>query len=329
MYGSMDGEIIEKIVGSGTRLPTINGMNSWGFLGRPGERSTVTPVVTGTPELVDKLHVDAIGIQVVPPIFADATCQNGRAILEEGIITSREALDKIIMPDPDDEHILREIEKVVDQCLGDHALYARIRLGAAPTLLSMGITGFSYSLYDEPELVFDVLEMYCTWSSRFAKNLSEMAFDFFWCFDDIAFKSAPLFSEQVLREFFMPNMQIACAGIGKPWVFHSDGNLLPILDVLLQLGMNGLHPLEPGAMDLDELKTKYGHRLCLVGNIDIDKTLTKGTKQDVDNEVKCRIEKLGKNGGYIVSDSNSVPSFCNHDNIIEMSKAVERYRYIY
>ena len=43
-----------------------------------------------------------------------------------------------------------------------------------------------------------------------------------------------------------------------PWVFHSDGNLMPIMDDLLTLGMNGLHPIQPGVMDLAVLKEKYG-----------------------------------------------------------------------
>jgi uroporphyrinogen-III decarboxylase len=93
--------------------------------------------------------------------------------------------------------------------------------------------------------------------------------------------------------------------------------------------MDGLHPLEPGSMDLDCLKASYGDKLCLIGNIDIDKTLTHGTVQDVEREVRERIHQLGPGGGYIISDSNSVPAFCKAENIVAMSKAVEKYRYIY
>ena len=65
--------------------------------------------------------------------------------------------------------------------------------------------------------------------------------------------------------------------------------------------MSGIHPLEPGAMDLDYLKEKYGKDLCLIGNIDIDKTLSRGTAKDVFTEVKERIGQLGPNGGFIIS----------------------------
>ncbi len=41
------------------------------------------------------------------------------------------------------------------------------------------------------------------------------------------------------------------------------------------------------------------------------------------------LHQLGHGGGYIISDSNSVPAFCKAENIVAMSKAVEKYRYIY
>ena len=87
--------------------------------------------------------------------------------------------------------------------------------------------------------------------------------------------------------------------------------------------------IEPGTMDMNYLKTTYGGKLCLVGNIDINTTLSSGYPEEVDREVKEGIEQLGPGGGYIISDSNSVPYFCKAENIIAMSRAVEKYRYIY
>ncbi|WHH61702.1 uroporphyrinogen decarboxylase family protein [Petroclostridium sp. X23] len=130
-------------------------------------------------------------------------------------------------------------------------------------------------------------------------------------------------------EFFFPYLKKAADNITIPWVFHSDGNLMPLMDRILQLGMNGLHPLEPGCMDLKELKQKYSDKVCPIGNVDIDYTLSQGTEQEVEKEVKSRIELLGSGGGYIISDSNSIPAYCKPENIIAMARAVEKYRYIY
>ena len=113
------------------------------------------------------------------------------------------------------------------------------------------------------------------------------------------------------------------------WIYHSDGNLLPILNDMLPLGMNGLHPLEPGAMDIDLLKKKYGQKICLVGNVDIEYTLTKALPQEIEALVKKRIEQLAPSGAYIISDSNSVPYYCKAENVIAVSKAVQKYRNCY
>ena len=67
----------------------------------------------------------------------------------------------------------------------------------------------------------------------------------------------------------------------------------------------------------------------MVGNVDINYTLKDGTVEEVEQEVKERIELLGPGGGYIISDSNSIPEDCSAENMIAFGKAVEKYRYIY
>lgn len=329
MYNCMDKDIQERIIAKEIFIDTVTPLNSWGYLGKLGEPTKVEPVLTVVPEVASFLKLDAIGIQILPPLFVESHNNDGRAGISDGLLTSREAFNQIIMPDPDDEELYKKVKLLIDRYKGDYAMYARIRLGASPTLLSMGMTGFAYNLADEPGLVTDILAMYCEWSSEVSRNLGELDFDFFWCFDDIAYKTSPIFSRQTLKEIFMPQLEKAASAIRKPWIYHSDGNLQPILDILESLGMSGIHPLEPGAMDLDYLKLEYGKRLCLIGNIDIDKTLSRGTEEEIYTEVRERIGQLGGGGGFIISDSNSVPSYCKAENVIAMSKAVEKYRWIY
>jgi len=289
----------------------------------------VRPAYTVCPEVAELLGLDAIGIQILPPLFVDAAVRNGRAEIRDGLLTTQDDLKRVILPDPDDAHLYRRLESMISEVKGDRAIYARIRLGGSSTLLSIGMEGFSYALADDPDFIDGTLRMFSRWSQRVSENLSELDFDFFWSFDDIAFKSGPMFSMETLEKHFLPHMKHAASGIRKPWIFHSDGNILPILPRLMSLGMNGIHPLEPGTMDLKVLKCQFGKSLCLVGNIDIDKTLTRGTVEDVYREVEERICALGPGGGYIISDSNSVPSYCEPKNIIAMAEAVRKYKYIY
>jgi uroporphyrinogen decarboxylase len=98
-----------------------------------------------------------------------------------------------------------------------------------------------------------------------------------------------------------------------------------LLDDLLTLGFDALHPLEPGPMDIEAVKRDYGDRLCLVGNIDLHYTLTLGTPEEVDAEVKQRIETIGMGGGYMISSANSITSYCKIENVRAMIEAIRKY----
>jgi uroporphyrinogen decarboxylase len=94
----------------------------------------------------------------------------------------------------------------------------------------------------------------------------------------------------------------------------------------MKLGMTGLHPIQPAAMDINKVKTMYGDKVCIIGNIDLDYTLTLGTPEEVEREVKDRIEKIGKGGGYIISSANSITDYCKLENVWSMAKTIEKYR---
>jgi uroporphyrinogen decarboxylase len=101
--------------------------------------------------------------------------------------------------------------------------------------------------------------------------------------------------------------------------------LLPILDGLLTLGMNGLHPIQPAAMDIKEVKAKYGHKVCILGDIDLGYTLTLGTPEEVDREVKERIAAAGPGGGYIITSANSLTDYYKTENVWAMAHAFKKY----
>ncbi len=63
--------------------------------------------------------------------------------------------------------------------------------------------------------------------------------------------------------------------------------------------MNAINPIEPTAMDINEVKKKYGDRVVLWGNIDMVHTLYDGTLEEVDEEVRKRIRDIGEGGVHL------------------------------
>ena len=112
---------------------------------------------------------------------------------------------------------------------------------------------------------------------------------------------------------------------GLPTLFHSDGKLYEVIDDLIDCGFNAIHPIEPKPMDIAYLKRTYGKKLCLVGNIDLAYTLTLGTPQEVEEEVKQRLREIAPGGGYCVGSSNSVTEYVPMANFNAMRETVFKY----
>ncbi|MGD9099087.1 MAG: uroporphyrinogen decarboxylase family protein [Anaerolineae bacterium] len=275
-------------------------------------------------EISDLVGRDVVVAIVFPPYFADHTVgSDGQSYVTTGWIKTWADLDKMVFPDPNDPELYAGAQKVLDE-KRHYATAASIKLGVAPTLVSMGLDGFAYALYDDPDLVHEVLRRYVDWQLVVTQRLIEMGFDFLWSFDDVAYKNGPFCSPAIFRETLMPALQRSAEAITIPWVFHSDGNLMPILDDILSLGSDGLHPIEPGPMSLAEVKQRYGKRVCIIGNVSVD-TLSAGTPQEVRQLVQECISTGAPGGGYMISSSNSVPSYARPENVQAMVEAIRKY----
>lgn len=251
----------------------------------------------------------------------------GRTYIEKGLLVSRESLALFdeFLPDPHHPGRYEKIAEWIKRYKGDYAVFARIRLGAASTIESMGLDEFSYAQMDDPGLIQKIMERFARWSADVVGHLNEMDFDFFWANDDLAGNQGPFMSPKVFRELLLPGMKKVADQITKPWIFHSDGNLFPIMEDLLSLGMAAIHPIQQRAMDIGRMKREYGHRVALVGNIDLDYTLPLGSEDEVEAEVRDRILTAGPGGGYIVSSANSLTDFCKPENVLAMSRAIKKY----
>jgi uroporphyrinogen-III decarboxylase len=191
-------------------------------------------------------------------------------------------------------------------------------------MLGMGMDTFSLALYDDRPFVEAVLDRYCDWAMVVAERVCRLGFDVYATTDDMAFKTAPFFSPAVFRELVLPRYRRLREKVTLPWVIHSDGNMMPFLDDLVDLGIAGLHPNEEGAMDIRAVKRDYGDRICLLGNVDLN-VLGLGTPEDVDRVVYELIRDVGPGGGYVVTCGNSLAGYLQPENVVALAQAVQRY----
>ena len=91
---------------------------------------------------------------------------------------------------------------------------------------------------------------------------------------------------------------------GLEIAYHSDGNIYPIIDDLIEIGIDVLNPVQPKAMNPSFLKKRYGDKLSFWGTIDEQHTLPFGTPEQVKEEVIDRIKTIAPGGGFIISPTH-------------------------
>jgi uroporphyrinogen decarboxylase len=79
-------------------------------------------------------------------------------------------------------------------------------------------------------------------------------------------------------------------------IFHSDGTFAPIIPDLIDIGVNGINPLQPDHMDALSIRTEYGTALAFWGTVGTQTTFSFGSPEEIRHEVRTRIETLGRAG---------------------------------
>ena len=195
------------------------------------------------------------------------------------------------------------------------------------TLRAFGFSNFCMSIYDNPDLLETVLDWYVSHNRKVVRDFFKYDPDIIVLGDDIAFGTGPFVSPHIFREMFLPRMKLVTQECVIPWIYHSDGNIMPVMENLLSLGMAGIHPIEPyGTMDIVEVKTRFGDRIFPVGNLDMN-IVANGSIEDINKTIRELFESVGYDGRWIMSCSNSVDSGANIDNLLAISKILSKLKY--
>ncbi len=174
----------------------------------------------------------------------------------------------------------------------------------------MGLDNFLISFITAPELVRELVGFSVDYNLELAKLVKKRGIEIIGIGDDLADNKAPFVSPQMFRELLFSEFRRVVQGYKKLGFYvikHSDGNLNPILDMLVEAGIDCLDPIDPlGSMDIGDIRERYGNQIARKGNIDCVHTLVKGTPEQVREEVLACIRKGSPGGGHIISSSNSL-----------------------
>jgi hypothetical protein len=190
-----------------------------------------------------------------------------------------------------------------------------------------GMELFSYLIMDEPEITGEWLEIRNEAEIRRAKAIADPELvPVMLTYTDIAFKSGTVFSIDFLRKEFFPRLKKlnnAYQEAGVKCLFHSDGNLMPVMDDLVEADIDGINPVETMAgMSIGKIRKQYGKKIFITGGIDVSQLMVYGTPEEVSAECIKAIEESGGTGYFLGSTTELHPTV-KVENLLAMINAAK------
>ncbi|MFX1327622.1 MAG: uroporphyrinogen decarboxylase family protein [Promethearchaeota archaeon] len=192
----------------------------------------------------------------------------------------------------------------------------------------MGMTYYSRMLHKNPRMIKEVHDVIAQFTAACYNSYMDAGAEVFIESGDLAYHTGPMLSPKKFYELLLPAYKIITDTVherGCKIALHTDGQITPLLDFIVDCDFDGLQSLEPTAgVDLSLVKKKVGDKLCLMGNIDVAHVLTYGTKEEVYDAVKYAIKTAGPGGGFIVSAANMHPAV-KVQNLKWMVEATQKF----
>jgi uroporphyrinogen decarboxylase len=144
--------------------------------------------------------------------------------------------------------------------------------------------------------------------------------------DDWGQQQGLIMGPELWREFIKPRMAQLYGLVksrGKRVFIHSCGNVTEVLPDLVEIGVDVFNPFQPEVMDVEEVKRRHGARMSFFGGISTQKTLPYGSVAQVKEEVKRRIDVIGRSGGYIAAPAHDIPKDARPENVAAMLEVLQ------
>jgi uroporphyrinogen decarboxylase len=308
-------------------------------------REAILPGCADHNDFAVRMGHDAV---LVDPIFIKTPLGGGRYLSEWGYVAQKTHeehaievespigtladFERYTPPDPCAAWRYAAIEQALATYGDTHAVLVHLNdVFSIPRYL-MGMENLLMAIVAEPELVLALVDMSVDLHLKMAREAAARGAQFVYTGDDVASNTGPFMSPRHFRKLFYPGLRRVMGGykeLGLTVIKHSDGNLWPIIEMIVDSGIDCLDPIDPqGGMDIGAVKAKYGDRIALKGNVDCAHLLTFGSPQETAAATRETLRKGMPGGGFICSSSNSIHSGVKPENYVAMMRTIrEEGRY--
>lgn len=237
------------------------------------------------------------------------------------------SLKDYVWPDPADGRIVDEIYRRRAQYEpGDRFLSGSHRDTLwEKSYMLVGMENMMAYLYTEPGYAREILHRIMDFQLGIARHYLDLGVEMVNMGDDLGTQNSLLIGKETLRDFFVPEYKRLFELYKARNViinFHSCGHIEPLLDLLLELGVDILNPIQATANDLQQVRRMTDRKMTIQGGVSTSLILH-GPVEAIDTAVKEAILLLGQNGGYFCAPDQEMPFAEAH--LAAFHEAVKRY----
>lgn len=289
----------------------------------------------GIPDIRDGIYEDGFGMKLrkaEPHEYFDVIYHP----LKDATI---EDLDRMKLPDPDNPELYYGLKDRAKD-LYENSSFAIVS--------DFGVPGFyetSQKLRGYEQLACDLLinrdfitalyDILLDLQKRFFKNYLGQVGKYVQVIgyaDDLGMQDRPQMSPGTYRDVIKPYHKEIFKFIHEQAdvkiMLHSCGSIFPLIDDLIDAGVDILNPVQITANNMDPVKLKetFGNKIVFWGGLDVQNMLPYGSTQDIEADVERMIKIMGQGGGYILAPGHNIQEDTPPENIVALFEAAKKYR---
>ena len=188
---------------------------------------------------------------------------------------------------------------------------------------------FSCTMLEDPGSIDYLAEKTLENGLENLKRYVDLGIDVMMTASDIADNSGPYFSPDQMDRFILPYLEKWAHEVkkaGAKSVLHTDGNITPCLEFIIETGVNAIQAIDPVAgMDMVKTLEKVQGKICLCGNIDCGVLATANPEQVYESTTKL-LTRAGNYRGFILGASNAVQQEVPAENYRALSDSLKSFR---
>jgi uroporphyrinogen decarboxylase len=223
--------------------------------------------------------------------------------------------------DPNDQRTYQDLVEQIAHHQGERGRFVYVQTPGIFESLNdvFGLQNHLLYLALYPEALQLVYQRQAEWNRAFAMNCIDLGVDMIHVSDDWGWQKGLLFNPRTWWKLIYPNHEITCRAVlarGMPISLHSDGNINAVIDGVIKLGYQVVHPWQESAgMSLEDYKAHYSEQLVVMGGLDVQTAIGFGKTDHLKSEIE-RVIGMFPDGGLIFCTTHFVQDHCSIEELV-------------